>query len=77
MGRIADRFAEVLEPYVGHAVAGMVLRGAAGGMGKELAELTPDDVPAFADRLRSLLGPVMSTETVDAVLAEAERGLDR
>lgn len=73
MSSICDRFEEVLTPYVGPAVAKMVLRGAARGVGKDADELEWGDVASLVENLRSLLEPVMSADAADAALAEAER----
>ncbi|TLM82255.1 MAG: hypothetical protein FDZ75_07695 [Actinobacteria bacterium] len=73
MGTLAEAARLALEPFVGAMVADTCVRATALSLGKTSDDLIPDDLPSLENRIRSLLGPVAPTATIDQVVGGLRR----
>jgi len=74
---VGDRMQAILVPYVGDALAGMLLRAAASDVGKKPEELTSVDVNQAVESLSKLLSPIAPPATIQTIAATIEREVGR
>lgn len=75
MAGIADRTVSVLTPYVGRVAADTCVRGTAVSIGKTFDTLAGTDIDALAHRVRLVLAPLLSPDTIERLLAEIRGGV--
>lgn len=75
MAGIAERAVAVLAPYVGRVAADTCVRGTAVSIGKTFDTLTGTDIDALAHRVRLVLAPLLSPDTIERLLSEIRGGV--
>ncbi|MDP2182541.1 MAG: hypothetical protein Q8K99_08230 [Actinomycetota bacterium] len=75
MSLVLDVAVEVLEPYVGRALADTCMRAGALSEGRLPDDLTPDDLPCIENAARKLLSAVAPQDTIDSVVADIRAGV--
>lgn len=73
MGVMARCVVEVLGPYVGETAADTCVRGTALSLGKMSDELSAADLPALAENIRRLLGPIAPMRVIDGLITRIEQ----